>query len=79
MFKIKTKIKNIDLTKMNERLIYCLSFLLPVILMLGIFISKGIFPFGERSFLRTDLYHQYAPFHSELLYKLHNYFKTSST
>ena len=73
MFKFKAKIKNIDLTKMNERLIYCLSFLLPVILMLGIFISKGIFPFGERSFLRTDLYHQYAPFHSELLYKLHNF------
>ena len=73
MFKNKLKLEKIDLTKMNERLIYCLSFLLPVILMLGIFISKGMYPFGERSFLRTDLYHQYAPFHSELLYKLHNF------
>ena len=30
--------------------------------MLIIFIGKGIFPFGKESFLRTDLYHQYAPF-----------------
>ena len=41
--------------------------------MLLIYIMKGIFPFGERSFLRTDLYHQYAPFHSELLYKLQHF------
>ena len=50
-----------------------MSFLIPLILMLSIFIAKRIFPFGDRSFLRTDLYHQYAPFHSELLYKLQNF------
>ncbi len=42
------------------------SFLIPVFVMIIIFIERGIFPFGEMSFLRTDLYHQYAPFFQEL-------------
>lgn len=49
-----------------------IAFLVPVILMLLIFIVRGIFPFGSKSFLRTDLYHQYAPFFSEFQYKLQN-------
>lgn len=48
------------------------AFLVPVIVMLIIFIARGIFPFGEESFLRTDMYHQYAPFFSEFQYKLKN-------
>lgn len=51
---------------------YLISFLIPVISMLVIFIGRGIFPFGEESFLRTDMYHQYAPFFSELQSKLRN-------
>ena len=47
-----------------------MSFLIPVIVMVLIFIQRGIFPFGEESFLRTDMYHQYAPFFSEFRYKL---------
>lgn len=46
------------------------SFLIPVFVMIIIFIQRGIFPFGEMSFLRTDLYHQYAPFFQELKDKL---------
>ena len=38
--------------------------------MIIIFAQRGIFPFGEESFLRTDMYHQYAPFFSEFQYKL---------
>ena len=49
-----------------------IAFLVPVILMILIFIVRGIFPFGSKSFLRTDLYHQYAPFFSEFQYKLQN-------
>ncbi len=41
------------------------SFLIPVFVMIIIFIERGIFPFGEMSFLRTDLYHEYAPFFQE--------------
>lgn len=41
---------------------YVAAFLVPVLIMVIIFIQRGIFPFGEESFLRTDMYHQYAPF-----------------
>ncbi len=62
---------------MNKKLLrprdaYLLSFLIPVIIMIVIFIGRGIFPFGSESFLRTDMYHQYAPFFSEFQYKLQN-------
>ncbi|MEW4414762.1 YfhO family protein [Clostridium sp. AN503] len=46
------------------------AFIVPVIIMLIIFAQRGIFPFGEESFLRTDMYHQYAPFFSEFQNKL---------
>ncbi len=46
------------------------AFLAPVVIMLIIFVQRGIFPFGEESFLRTDMYHQYAPFFSEFQHKL---------
>ncbi len=46
------------------------AFFVPVLIMLVIFVQRGIYPFGEQSFLRTDLYHQYAPFFSEFRHKL---------
>ncbi|MDO4267285.1 MAG: YfhO family protein [Eubacteriales bacterium] len=46
------------------------AFFVPVLIMILIFVQRGIFPFGEESFLRTDMYHQYAPFFSEFQYKL---------
>lgn len=46
------------------------AFLVPIVIMLIIFIQREIFPFGEESFLRTDMYHQYAPFFSEFQDKL---------
>lgn len=52
--------------------IYILSFLLPVSIMLGIFVIRGIFPFGNNSFMFSDMYHQYVPFLTEFWHKLHN-------
>lgn len=49
-----------------------LSFLLPLWIMLILFVVNGIYPFGDRSFLSGDLYHQYMPFFSELLRKIRN-------
>ena len=49
-----------------------IAFFVPIIVMLVIFMQRGIFPFGQESFLRTDMYHQYAPFFSEFQYKLRN-------
>ena len=40
------------------------AFFVPVVAMIIIFAQRGIFPFGEECFLRTDMYHQYAPFFS---------------
>lgn len=45
----------------NNR-IYVLSFTIPVIIMLVIFVMAGVCPFGDRSFLHIDMYHQYFPF-----------------
>jgi len=46
------------------------AFLLPVSLMLLIFISNGIFPFGDRSFMNSDMYHQYVPFMQEFVRRI---------
>ncbi|MEG0565567.1 MAG: YfhO family protein [Hungatella sp.] len=46
------------------------AFFVPIVIMVIIFSQRGIFPFGEESFLRTDMYHQYAPFFSEFQDKL---------
>ena len=46
------------------------AFAVPVAVMLIIFAQRGIYPFGEETFLRTDMYHQYAPFFSEFHHKL---------
>ena len=46
------------------------AFWIPVAIMIIIFIQREIFPFGDNSFLRTDMYHQYAPFFSEFHHKL---------
>ena len=58
--------------KKDSKLVFLLAFLLPVLSLLLIFAVKGIYPFGDRSFLRTDMYHQYAPFHAQLAEKLQN-------
>lgn len=47
-----------------------LAFLIPSAIMLTLFVIRGIYPFGDRSFLFADLYHQYMPFFSELLHKV---------
>ena len=39
-----------------------LSFLIPLAVMCGIFIINGVYPFGDESFMHSDMYHQYVPF-----------------
>lgn len=62
-------LKNI---KFPENAVFILSFSIPILIMLGIYVAREIYPFGENCFLRTDMYHQYAPFFSEFYYKLKN-------
>ena len=63
---------NISGEREKKKTIFLLSFLLPLVVMIIILIFKRVFPFGDRCILRTDFYHQYLPFHSELLFKLKN-------
>lgn len=52
---------------------YLVSFFVPILVMLIVFAGNEIYPFGDRSFLRTDLYHQYAPFFQEYKDKLSSF------
>ncbi len=59
-----------DKTILMEKAAFVMAFFLPVIIMLVIFVIRGIFPFGGRSFLFSDMYHQYMPFFSEFIDKI---------
>ncbi len=52
---------------------YVLAFVIPAVIFLALYISKGIYPFGNNCFLRTDMYHQYAPFFAEFNNKLSSF------
>lgn len=49
---------------------YLTAFFLPILIMICVFVGNEIYPFGDNSFLRTDMYHQYAPFFAEFRRKL---------
>lgn len=61
---VKKKRQNME--KIGEKAAV-LSFFLPVFVMLTGFVLVGIYPFGNRSFLSTDMYHQYMPFFSQFM------------
>lgn len=63
--KVKQQIKKIHP-------MYYISFFLPLVIMTAIFAVRGIYPFGDNVYLRSDMYHQYCPFFSELWDKIKN-------
>ena len=63
---MKTK-KKFTLNKL-----YLSAFLIPALIMLVIFAIRESYPFGDRSFLHIDMYHQYFPFLVEFYHKLKN-------
>ena len=46
-----------------------LAFILPALILFFGYMTRGIFPVGNRNVLTIDLYHQYAPFLAELAEK----------
>ena len=44
---------------------YILAFIIPLMTMMIADIAMGVYPFGQRSVLIIDSFHQYAPFFSE--------------
>lgn len=74
---VKRRVRKVKVSESSYGLLHpsdglIAAFFIPVIIMVVIFAQRGIFPFGQESFLRTDMYHQYAPFFSEFQYKLRN-------
>lgn len=51
---------------------YILAFIIPLMTMLIADIAMGVYPFGQRSVLIIDSFHQYAPFFSEFYDKIVN-------
>ncbi|MFQ9896969.1 MAG: YfhO family protein [Lachnospira sp.] len=47
-----------------------MAFLIPVIILAALYYVRDIFPFGSNCYLRSDMYHQYAPFFSEFWHKI---------
>lgn len=50
--------------------IFPISFLVPIFIMIIVYYMRNIYPFGNEMYLRSDMYHQYAPFFKELYHKL---------
>lgn len=57
-------------SRSDTAFVYTLSFFIPVAILILIYILRGIYPFGSECFLRSDMYHQYAPFLAEFQNKL---------
>lgn len=51
---------------------FILAFCIPAMIFTALYYLRDIFPFGTNCYLRSDMYHQYAPFFSELWNKLRN-------
>lgn len=54
----------------KDNMAILLAFIIPVVIMIGVYIIREIYPFGDQMYLRSDMYHQYAPFYEELYSKL---------
>ena len=66
--KLLQKRNILEFCKKNQ--LYILAFVLPFITMLALFAINHIYPFGDRSFLNIDMYHQYFPFLTDFFHKL---------
>ncbi len=42
-----------------------IAFLVPVLILMLVYIIRGVFPYGDKIYVRMDFYHQYAPFVKE--------------
>lgn len=55
-----------------ENISYIVAFVVPLIILIIIYYMRKIYPFGDNMYLRSDCYHQYAPFMKEFYNKLTN-------
>lgn len=55
-----------------DNISFIIAFLVPLIILIIIYYMREIYPFGDNMYLRSDCYHQYAPFMKEFYNKLTN-------
>lgn len=65
--KNKGKIKGF----LSKHIFAIIAFLIPVVIMTIVLAIKHIYPFGSHIVAVVDMYHQYMPFYSDLLHKMH--------
>lgn len=70
MNQILVSFEKFERVKWKRRLPLIAAFFIPLIIGIIVCIDHGVYPFGERSILKVDMYHQYAPFFSEFREKL---------
>ena len=58
------------LEKLKNNIALIMAFLIPSIIITCIFIGSEVVPFGDNIYLRSDCYHQYAPYMRELYRKI---------
>ncbi len=54
--------KDIDNEKIKRVVLYILSFFIPIVVIIGVFIERKVYPFGVNTYLPVDAYGQYVPF-----------------
>ncbi len=72
IFKGDDKKEHSLLDSIRENLAFFISFLVPCIILIIIYYMRKIYPFGDNMYLRSDCYHQYAPFMMEFYNKIKN-------
>lgn len=55
---------------LSQNISYIVAFIVPLIILIIIYYMRRIYPFGDNLYLRSDCYHQYAPFMKEFYNKL---------
>lgn len=71
--KIKSKKESAFMAFVNKNIFIGIAFLCSVVLMLIVYYCFGIIPFGDKTVLRMDLFHQYGPLFGELYDRIVNF------
>ena len=66
----KKENKNTTVSFIAENFSYFVAFIIPLIILVIIYHIRKIYPFGDNMYLRSDCYHQYAPFMMEFYNKI---------
>lgn len=70
-FKFRLNLIEDDDTRiLHGNITYIIAFVIPVIMFIALYYVREIYPFGDNCYLRSDMYHQYAPFFKELWRKI---------